>query len=376
MLIKPPFRADQVGSLLRPPELLLARSKHSRGEISASELASLEDRAIERIIAREESIGLRAVTDGEFRRANWAFDFLIGLKGTEAVLRDTAPAASGPAATASASPRMQLARVAGKLHFAGHPMIDHFRFLAAHTTALGKMTLPSPTMIISASRNWRDVVDRKAYPDIEELYQDLGEAYAAALRAFHQAGCRYLQLDDVNMAYLCDPVMRAKLKERGDDPESMFEAWTGILSHALAGRPADLVVTTHVCRGNFRSSWFAQGGYEAIAETLFNHLDYDGYFLEYDSERAGGFEPLRFVPKGAKKVVLGLVTTKSGVLEDSDLILRRIEAAARYVDLSQLCLSPQCGFASTEEGNLLTEEEQWSKLALIVEIARKVWTDA
>lgn len=369
MLNRPPFRADQVGSLLRPTELLAARARHARGEIAVAELSALEDRAIERVIAKQEALGLRAVTDGEFRRTNWAFDFLSGLEGTEIVSRD------GASASETRSPP-RIVRVVGKVRFAGHPMLEHFRFLAAHSRAVAKMTLPSPTMLISASRDWREVVDRRAYPEVEELYQDLGDAYAAALRAFYDAGCRYLQLDDVNMAYLCDPAMRAKLKDRGDDPDELLAAWTRILSRALQGRPAELVVTTHVCRGNFRSTWFAQGGYEAIAETLFTRLAYDGYFLEYDSERAGGFEPLRFVPKGAKRVVLGLITTKSGALEDIDLIRRRMDAAARYVDPSQLCLSPQCGFASTEEGNLLTEDEQWAKLARIVEIAAKVWADA
>ena len=368
---KPPFRADHVGSLLRPRELLEARSRLARGEIPATALGELEDHAIERVIAKQEALGLHGVTDGEFRRANWAFDFLSGLQGTQVAYRDGAAAAGAPAPAPA-----RVVRVTGKVRFAGHPMIDHFRFLAAHSHAVAKMTLPSPTMLISAARNWRDVVDRQAYPDIEELHQDLGDAYAAALGAFHAAGCRYLQLDDVNMAYLCDPAMRAKLKDRGDDPEQMLEAWTRILGRALRSRPADLVVTTHVCRGNLRSAWFAQGGYETIAETLFTRLDYDGYFLEYDSDRAGGFEPLRFVPKGPKKVVLGLVTTKSGQLEDGELIRRRIEAAAHFVDVAQLCLSPQCGFASTEEGNLLGEQEQWAKLARIVEIASKVWPDA
>jgi 5-methyltetrahydropteroyltriglutamate--homocysteine methyltransferase len=238
------------------------------------------------------------------------------------------------------------------------------------------MTIPSPTMLISASRDWREVIDPSAYPDIEGFYDDLVTTYRAALRAFYDAGCRYLQLDDVNLAYLCDAAMREKLRARGDDPEKMLRAWVRILSSVLADRPEDLMVTTHICRGNFRSSWFAQGGYEPIAEALFNEIDYDGYFLEYDSERAGGFEPLRFVPKGAKKVVLGLVTTKSGQLESKDLIRRRLDEASKFADLGQLALSPQCGFASTEEGNLLTEEEQWSKLAEIAAVAAEIWSDA
>jgi 5-methyltetrahydropteroyltriglutamate--homocysteine methyltransferase len=243
----------------------------------------------------------------------------------------------------------------------------------AHTRATPKITIPSPTMLVSASRDWREVVEPSAYARIEDLYADLAQAYRGTLRAFYDAGCRYLQLDDVNLAYFCDAAMREKLKARGDDPDALLEHTVRMLSTVLSDKPADMVVATHVCRGNFRSSWFAQGGYEAIAEAVFGRLNYDGYFLEYDTERAGGFEPLRFLPQGPKRVVLGLVTTKSGALEDKDAIKRRIEAASRYVALDQLCLSPQCGFASTEEGNLLSEEDQWAKLAEVVEIAREVW---
>jgi 5-methyltetrahydropteroyltriglutamate--homocysteine methyltransferase len=372
---KPPFRADHVGSLLRPPEVKEARAKRARGEIGEGELRAVEDTAVERSVARQRAIGLRSATDGEIRRENWALDFLSGLQGTSVVIRNVAPTARGEGAPAVAQP-MRITTVTGKLGFATHPMLEHFKFLAAQTGATAKMTIPSPTMLISASRDWREVVDQNAYPDIEVLYQDLATTYRTALRAFYDAGCRYLQLDDVNLAYLCDAAMREKLRARGDDPEKTLRAWVRILSSVLADRPKDLTVTTHICRGNFRSSWFAQGGYEPIADTLFNELDYDGYFLEYDSERAGGFEPLRFVPKGAKKVVLGLVTTKSGQLESKDLVRRRLEEATKHVDLGQLALSPQCGFASTEEGNLLTEDEQWSKLAEIVEIASDVWPDA
>jgi 5-methyltetrahydropteroyltriglutamate--homocysteine methyltransferase len=372
---KPPFRADHVGSLLRPPEVKEARAKRARGEIGAGELRAVEDTAIERIVARQRAIGLRSATDGEIRRENWALDFLSGLQGTSVVIRNVAPTARGDGAPATAQP-MRITTVTGKLGFAAHPLLEHFKFLAAQTGVTAKMTIPSPTMLISASRDWREVVDRNAYPDIEGLYEDLATTYRTALRAFYDAGCRYLQLDDVNLAYLCDAAMREKLRARGDDPEKTLRTWVRILSSVLADRPKDLTVTTHICRGNFRSSWFAQGGYEPIADTLFNELDYDGYFLEYDSERAGGFEPLRFVPKGAKKVVLGLVTTKSGQLESKDLVRRRLEEATKHVDLGQLALSPQCGFASTEEGNLLTEDEQWSKLAEIVEIAAEVWPDA
>jgi len=369
--MKAPFRADQVGSLLRPPELTQARRRAAAGELSAADLTEVENRAIEHVVARQEAIGLRAVTDGELRRDNWMFDFLSGLDGTRVVMRQVSAGSN-----AAPSPPMKAIDIAGRVGFSGHPMLEHFRFLQRHSKVTAKMTIPSPTMLVSASRNWRDVVDGSAYSRIENLYEDLASTYRSVIRAFYEAGCRYLQLDDVNMAYLCDASMREKLKARGDDPDVMLEHWVVMLNAALAHRPADMTITTHVCRGNFRSSWFAHGGYESIAEALLGRINYDGYFLEYDTERAGGFEPLRFLPRGPKKVVLGLVTSKSGVLENPDAIRERIDAASRFVDLQQLCLSPQCGFASTEHGNTLTEDEQWAKLARVMEVARQVWKDA
>lgn len=369
-----PFRADQVGSLLRPEEVRVARERHARGELSAAELKAIEDPAVERIIRRQESLGLRAVTDGELRREGWALDFLGGLGGTRVVTRDVPPTIR--AGQANAPRTMKITMVVGKVHFDGHPLLSHFKFLKEHTRATAKMTIPSPTMLVSASRSWRDVVEPSAYKDVAELHHDLGIAYRQAIRAFYDAGCRYLQLDDVNMAYLCDTSIRDGLKARGDDPDAMLRMWIETLRSATADRPADLTLTTHVCRGNHRSRWFAQGGYDAIADALFNELDYNGYFLEYDTDRAGGFEPLRFVPKGNKRVVLGLVTTKSGELEDKAAIKRRVEAATKFVSLDQLCISPQCGFASTEEGNLLSEEQQWAKLAEVVELSREIWPDA
>ena len=374
-MAKPPFRADQVGSLLRPASVKNAREAHDQGRLSAAELARIEDAAIISLIERQEQVGLRCATDGEIRRETWAYDFLCQFQGLTPVQRAAPPAAQGKALQQSTK-GMHLLTVTGKIRFAGNKLIDHFRFVKAHARVTPKMTIPCPTMLVSASRNWRDTVDQSVYPTLDALFEDLGAAYREAIRAFYDAGCRYLQLDDVNMAYLCDETVRAKLRARGDDPDALLRAWVRVLNAAIGDRPADLTVTTHICRGNFRSAWFAQGGYEAIADTLFNQIDYDGYFLEYDSDRAGGFEPLRFVPKGHKRVVMGLVTSKTGQLEDRDLIRSRLEAATKYVPLEQLCLSPQCGFASTAEGNELAEEEQWAKLSMVVELARSIWPDA
>ncbi|HUI58645.1 MAG TPA: 5-methyltetrahydropteroyltriglutamate--homocysteine S-methyltransferase, partial [Steroidobacteraceae bacterium] len=268
--MKAPFRADQVGSLLRPAQLIEARRRTAAGELDAAALAEVEDRAIERIIARQQAIGLRAVTDGELRRDNWMFDFLAGLQGTRVVLRPVAAGSSG-----ETHAPIKATEVAGKLGFGGHPMLGHFRFLRQHSSVTAKMTIPSPTMLVTASRNWRDVVNRAAYTRIEDVYDDLARTYRNAIGAFYEAGCRYLQLDDVNMAYLCDASMRDKLRQRGDDPDVMLEQWVVMLNAAIADRPADMTITTHVCRGNFRSTWFAQGGYEVIAEALLARIDYD-----------------------------------------------------------------------------------------------------
>jgi len=373
--MKPPYRADHVGSLLRPAALKSAREQHDEGKLSDAARARIEDEAITGLIAKQEAIGLRLATDGEFRRMTWAYDFLSGFAGLKPVPREAPPAAQGRALKQTTK-GMNLLTVVDRIRFVGNPLIEHFRFLKAHTHVTAKMTIPCPTMLVSASRNWRDTVDQKVYPTLDALFEDLGLAYRQAIRAFYEAGCRYLQLDDVNLAYLCDADMRAKMAARGEDPEAILNSWVKVLNTAIGERPADLTVTTHICRGNFRSAWFAQGGYEAVADALFNQLNYDGYFLEYDSERAGGFEPLRFLPKGKKRVVLGLITTKSGVLESRDLIRQRLDAAAKLAPLEQLALSPQCGFASTVEGNELTEEEQWAKLAFIVELAKSIWADA
>jgi 5-methyltetrahydropteroyltriglutamate--homocysteine methyltransferase len=361
----PPFRADHLGSLLRPAALKDARARRERGEITAADLTAVENSEIERIIARQAEVGLRSATDGEFRRAMWHFDFLERLDGVESFRSDHGIAFKGGIETQAKG-----LRVVGKLGFSGHPMVEHFRFLAEQTRATAKMTIPSPSVL--HFRGGRRAVSPDVYADMEDFYRDLGRAYRGAVQAFAAAGCRYLQLDEVNLAYLCDPEQRQTMRDRGDDPARLPEVYADLINAALADRPSDMRITMHLCRGNFRSSWIAQGGYEPVAELLFHRIGVDGYFMEFDSERAGGFEPLRLVPKG-KTVVLGIVTSKTGALETVDYLQRRIEEAAKFVDLEQLCLSPQCGFASTEEGNSLTEDEQWAKLARIVEVAGKVW---
>ena len=361
----PPFRADHVGSLLRPAALKDARTRHARGEISKEDLRAAEDTAIETVIDKQAAVGLRSATDGEFRRAMWHFDFLERLDGVESFAADHGIAFRGGIET-----ERKGLRVIGKVGFSTHPMLDHFRFLQQHTHATAKMTIPSPSVL--HFRGGRKAVSQDVYPDMEEFYHDLGVAYAGAVQAFADAGCRYLQLDETNLAYLCDSEQRENLAARGDDPDRLPGIYARMLNTAIENRPPDMAVTMHLCRGNFRSSWIAQGGYEPIAELLFNGISVNGYFMEFDTERAGGFEPLRFVPKG-KTVVLGLVTSKSGQLESKDEIKRGIDQAAKYMDLGQLCLSPQCGFASTEEGNVLAEDEQWAKLARIVEVAHEVW---
>jgi len=354
----PPFRADHVGSLLRPPALKEARA-------TGIGLAAAEDAAIGHIIARQAEIGLRSATDGELRRAMWHFDFLERLDGVESFHSDHGIAFKGGIETQAKG-----LRVTGKIGFSTHPMLDHFRFLRDHTRATPKMTIPSPSVL--HFRGGRRAVSREIYPEMDPFYRDLALAYRGAVHAFADAGCRYLQLDEVNLAYLCDPEQRQMLRDRGDDPEQLPAIYADMINTAISGRPSDMAITMHLCRGNFRSSWIAQGGYEPVAELLFNQIGVNGYFMEFDTERAGGFEPLRFVPKG-KTVVLGLVTSKSGALESVEDLQRRIDTAAKYVDLEQLCLSPQCGFASTEEGNLLAEDEQWAKRSRCVEVAREVW---
>ncbi|MDJ0927372.1 MAG: 5-methyltetrahydropteroyltriglutamate--homocysteine S-methyltransferase [Gammaproteobacteria bacterium] len=361
----PPFRADMVGSLLRSTPLKTAREQFANGKLTAAELTGIEDQEIRQIVRKQEEIGLKAVTDGEFRRSQWHFDFYWALTGIDKVQR--AIQFKGIETGADN------VRVTGRLAFDGHPMLEHFRFLARTTSRVAKMTIPSPSVL--HFRTGRDEISTDAYPDLDQFFADLALAYHDAIQAFYAAGCRYLQLDDTIFAHLCDAEQCDKLRAAGTDPDTLAATYVATINAALADRPADLRVTTHTCRGNYRSSWFSQGGYEPIAELLFNEANVDGFFLEYDTDRAGGFEPLRFLPRN-KLAVLGLITTKTGELEDKDAVRRRIDEATHYADLEQLCLSPQCGFASTEEGNLLTEADQWRKLALIVDIADEVWGSA
>ena len=362
---KPPFRADHVGSLLRPPALREARAARAEGRLDVAALRTVEDRCIRDAIAQQQRIGLRAVTDGEYRRAFWHFDFLAKLGGVEMYEADQGIQFKGGQTKAYGL------KVTGPIRYVPHPFVEDFRFVAANAGgAMPKQTIPSPSVL--HFRGGRKAVDSHAYPDMEGFFADLGGAYADAVEAFAGAGCRYLQLDEVNIAYLCDPEQIEQLRQRGEKVEGLLETYAGLINTAIARRPSDMVVSMHLCRGNFRSMHIASGGYDPVAEVLFNQINVDAYFMEYDTERAGTFAPLRFVPKG-KTVVLGLVTSKTGELESKDALKRRIEEAAKLVPLEQLAISPQCGFASTEEGNLLTVEQQWAKLALCVEVAREVW---
>jgi len=361
----PPFRADHVGSLLRPAPLKEARLKHARGEIDAAALRAVEDTEIEKVVKKQEQVGLKLATDGEFRRSWWHFDFFKGLAGVESIATNTGIKFHG------VETKHEAIKIAGKVDFVGHPHIEHFKFLKAHCNVTPKMTIPAPSTF--HFRQGRAMVSKDAYPDLDVFFADVAAAWKKAIRAFYDAGCRYLQLDDTAWAMMCDPHEREESKKRGDDPDKLPAIYAQVTRAALEGKPADMAITMHSCRGNFRSTWIAQGGYEFVAEQLLAHTNLNGYFLEYDSDRAGGFEPLRYFPKGDKQLVLGLVTSKSGRLEPKDAVKRRIDEATKYVALEQLCLSPQCGFASTEEGNELAEDEQWAKLRMIVELSNEVW---
>jgi 5-methyltetrahydropteroyltriglutamate--homocysteine methyltransferase len=366
----PPFRADHVGSLLRPPELLHARERHAAGAIDDAELRAAEDAAVRDVVRMQEEVGLRAATDGELRRASWHMDFIFALDGIEKVVDETLHVQfrNAEGVIEFAPPSL---RVAGPLGVSETIFGDAFAFLAETvTTATPKLTIPSPSMV--HYRGGRAAIDPGVYPELDAFWADLTAAYAEEVRRVGALGCTYLQFDDTSLAYLNDPAQREHVRAIGGDAEHQHEAYIRHINEALAQRPAGMAVTTHMCRGNFRSSWAAEGGYDHVAEALFGELDVDGFFMEWDDARSGGFEPLRFVPPG-KVVVLGLVTTKRGQLEAKDDLLRRIEEASRYVDLDQLCLSPQCGFSSTVEGNALSIEEEVAKLRLVVEVAGEVW---
>jgi len=361
----PPFRADHVGSILRTAPLKEARAKREQGEITAAQLKAVEDQEIQKIIRKQEDVGLESITDGEYRRSWWHFDFLAELDGVEQYEPDQGIQFQGVVTKARGL------RVVGKLDFTDHPFIEHFKFLKANTKKTAKLTIPAPPVL--HFRGGRKSISTKAYPDLDVFFDDLAKAYRKAVKAFYDAGCRYLQMDDTVWAYLCSKAELEKARALHEGVDKLPEIYARVINYAIAEKPADMVITTHVCRGNFRSTWIAEGGYEPVAERLFGEVNYDGYFLEYDTDRAGGFEPLRFLPRGKKRVVLGLVTSKSGTLEKKGDIKRRVEEASKYAALDQLCLSPQCGFASTEEGNILTEEAQWAKLRMIVELSKEVW---
>jgi 5-methyltetrahydropteroyltriglutamate--homocysteine methyltransferase len=366
----PPFRADHVGSLLRPPALLRARQERAAGTISAAELRRVEDDAIRDVVRMQHEVGLRSATDGEFRRTSWHMDFIYrlgGIRQSDDRIKVQFRNEQGELEFTSAA-----LQVDGPVRLGETIFGEDFEFLRSVVTpgVTPKLTIPSPSMV--HYRGGRAAIDPAVYPDEESFWHDLSAAYAAQVRGVAELGCRYLQLDDTSLAYLNDPQQRALLADRGDDAEHQHLRYIRQINTALKDRPAGLTVTTHMCRGNFRSSWAAEGGYDFVAEALFSELAVDGFFLEYDDARSGGFAPLRFVPPG-KLVVLGLVTTKRGALESKDDLKRRIEEASRYVPLEQLCLSPQCGFSSTVEGNALTYDEQVAKLALIVETAAEVW---
>ena len=363
----PPFRADHVGSFLRPPALLVARERFRAGELSREGLREAEDAAIRDIVRVQEEVGLQGITDGEFRRTYFHVDFLERLSGVE-TKGGIALRFHGKQGDVDFAPPVM--RVTGPVRHARAIQVDDFSFLKSVTRRTPKVTIPSPTML--HFRGGRDAISREAYPDLEAFYADVAAAYGAEIAALNAAGCRYLQLDDTNLAYLCDATLREGARQRGDDPDELPRRYAQLINAAVANRPTGMTVCVHLCRGNFKSAWVAEGGYEPVAEVLFNELAVDGYFLEYDDERSGDFAPLRHVPRG-KTIVLGLVTTKLGELESKDDLKRRIDAASKFVPLEQLCLSPQCGFSSTVHGNMIPRDAQAAKLRLVVETAQEVW---
>jgi 5-methyltetrahydropteroyltriglutamate--homocysteine methyltransferase len=367
--IDPPFRADQVGSLLRPKQLLDVRERYFKGEIPREELRQAEDKAIQEVVRKQEAVGLHSVTDGEFRRTFFHTDFLERLQGVTVSGGINVQFKGKHGVVDFAPPRLT---VTGKLRHVEDIQKADFEFLKSVTTQTPKVTIPSPTMV--HFRGGRKAIDIEAYPEMEEFFDDLAQCYREEIQSLYDAGCRYIQLDDTNLAYLCDPKLREGARERGDDPDQLPRAYAELINKAIDNRPDDLRVAVHLCRGNFRSAWVAEGGYEPVAEVLFNELHVDAYFLEYDDERSGDFAPLRFVPPD-KTVVVGLVTTKTGDLESAEELKHRVEEAARYMPIENMCLSPQCGFSSTVHGNEISEANQWAKLELVVNTARAIWGD-
>ena len=365
--INPPFRADHVGSLLRPPEVHAAREQCAAGEITRAQLREVEDIAIAAAVHTLEGLGMRSITDGEFRRAWFHLDFLQQLDNV-AVTGNIAASSDSTNTVHMTPPKLS---VVGPLRHVRDIQVDDFKYLASVVSQTPKVSIPSPTMV--HFRGGRAGIDIETYTDLEVFFADLAACYRAELDALYAAGCRYVQFDDTNLAYLCDPVMRAGAVERGDDPNELPHAYAELINACISGRPDDLTIGIHLCRGNYRSTWFAEGGYEPVAEVLFNELDVDAYFLEYDDERSGDFAPLRFVPSN-KTVVLGLVTSKRPELEPFDELAGRVAEAAHYVPMDQLCLSPQCGFASTVEGNAMTAGQQWAKLRHVVDTTARLWS--
>lgn len=363
----PPFRADHVGSLLRPKAVLEARAKRQAGEITSEDLREVENAEIKKVVARQQDIGLEAITDGEFRRALFHVDFLEHLKGVLVKSGYPVKFRSTKGEMEFAPPKME---VVGRLERIRQIAVEDFSFLKSVVNKTPKLCIPSPTML--HFRSGRKGISEEVYPNIEDFFSDIARAYREEISALAKAGCTYLQLDDTNLAYLCDPKMREQARSIGEDPDKLPHLYAQIINDSISSAPDDMNVCIHLCRGNFQSAWVAEGGYEPVAEVLFNELNVDGYFLEYDDERSGDFAPLRHVPKG-KMVVLGLVTSKSPEMETKDELKTRIDEAAQYIDLDQLALSPQCGFSSTVEGNALSEDAQFAKLGLIVETAREVW---
>lgn len=361
-----PFRADVVGSFLRPDAIKQARQQFTQGEISAQQLRSVENDAIRQVVEQQCACGLHVVTDGEFRRAWWHFDFFDGIEGVERYDSDKGIQFNGVQTKAHG------VRVTGKLRFGDHPMLEDFRYLKSISgTARPKMTIPSPSVL--HFRGGRKDIDVTVYPQLDAYFDDLATTWRDAIHAFYAAGCRYLQLDDTVWAYLCSDDQRRQIRERGDDPDELARIYARVINKALEDKPDDLTIGLHVCRGNFRSTWISEGGYEPVAEVLFGSVNVDAFFLEYDNDRSGDFAPLRFVRPGKQQVVLGLITTKNGELENPEGVKARIQEAATFVDINQLCLSPQCGFASTEEGNTITPAQQWDKVRLVTKIAEQVW---